>query len=135
MYYVEIALVAFSILCFVMQLIIEYNNRKNLLAEYDFDFISAKLDPLMVASLINPYLSFVRPPLENVSRLFYFLVLANYLLFMSLFPLLHLLVLPVNALCLHNLIYLTGTTIILHMFSSPLLKHLLIYGNLTFSNP
>jgi len=34
-----------------------------LIDEYDFEILSAKLDPLMVCSLINPYLSFVRPPL------------------------------------------------------------------------
>ena len=135
MHYVEIGLIVFALLFFLTQLFIEYKNRNNLLAEYDFDFISAKLDPIMVASLINPYLSFERPPLEALSRSFYLLVLANYLLSMSLFPLLHLLALPVNALCLHDLVYLTGTTIIVHVFASPFLKHALTYGNLTFSNP
>ena len=59
----EWALVVLSIIPFAVQLIIEYKNRLALIDEYDFEILSAKLDPLMVCSLINPYLSFVRPPL------------------------------------------------------------------------
>lgn len=62
--YSEFALVALSIIPFAIQLIIEYKNRQALIKEYDFSILSAKLDPLMVGSLINPYLSFVKPPLE-----------------------------------------------------------------------
>ena len=60
----EWALVVLSIIPFAVQLIIEYKNRLALIDEYDFEILSAKLDPLMVCSLINPYLSFVRPPLQ-----------------------------------------------------------------------
>ncbi len=59
----EWTLVVLSIIPFAIQLIIEYKNRLALIDEYDFEILSAKLDPLMVCSLINPYLSFVRPPL------------------------------------------------------------------------
>ncbi len=62
--YTEWTLVVLSIIPFVIQLIIEYKNRLTLIDEYDFDILSGKLDPLMVGSLINPYLSFVRPPLQ-----------------------------------------------------------------------
>ena len=70
-----------------------------------------------------------------MSRLFYLLVFVNYLLFLSLFPLLHELVLPAEDICMKKIVYLTGTTIIVHVFASPFVKHLLIYGNLKFSNP
>jgi hypothetical protein len=59
----ELVLIALSIIPFAIQLVIENKIKEPLIEEYDFEILSAKLDPLIVGSLINPYLSFVRPPL------------------------------------------------------------------------